>query len=285
MQDIFCYGLMGVSAYFGIKYVIQFVEHKLVFSPTQTSPKIQYDLTNLRTKLQNSIGSNIILDEVTIQDNLNNISAIWFYNPQTPKTILHVHGNAGNISTRLDFIEEFGSTSSILLFDYHGYGKSPNYPSSPSEKSIYQDTLTAYMWLITNKGIYPQNILVYGESLGCCPTAWLGARLKNSPIKPKAIVLHCGFSNIKNIAKDWASKYLTSFLYYKLDNIKQVALIADKIPILIAHSKKDEIIDFYHSDLLLKANQHATRFELSGTHCGSDNYTSEYITEINKLFI
>lgn len=76
---------------------------------------------------------------------------------------LYLHGNAGNITHRLDHIREITAAgSALLIIDYRGYGKSEG---RPSERGLYADADAAYMHLI-EAGFRPEQIVLHGESLG-----------------------------------------------------------------------------------------------------------------------
>ena len=78
--------------------------------------------------------------------------------------ILFCHGNAGNISDRLDYIELFDSLGmDVFIFDYRGYGRSAG---SPGEKGTYADADAAWIYLTETRNIDPESIVVIGRSLG-----------------------------------------------------------------------------------------------------------------------
>ena len=79
-------------------------------------------------------------------------------------TILFFHGNAGNIGNRLEKIALLRRLDvNIFIIDYRGYGNSTG---SPSECGLYSDALRAYKYLINERGLSPDSIILYGESLG-----------------------------------------------------------------------------------------------------------------------
>jgi len=61
----------------------------------------------------------------------------WFVPGEGRLTLLWFHGNAGNISHRVDNIMMLNSAlgANIMIVDYRGYGRSQG---SPSEKGLYQ---------------------------------------------------------------------------------------------------------------------------------------------------
>jgi uncharacterized protein len=274
--------LIGIAIF--LKKMILKIEYKMLFVPTVTAKEREYPLQDLKQKFTEKYDSNIKLEEVTIVDpkNQKQLSGIWYQHPKKSKVILYAHGNAGCIGTRFPFLQAFAGTASILLFDYRGYGKSDGLPS---EIVLYEDISTAYYYLINHFGYKSSDIVIYGESLGCVPTAWLANRLKDTIDRPGAIILQCGFSNLKNIGRDIVGFFVMPLISTELNNVEQVAQIGSKIPIMIAHSRNDELIHFYHSELLQKANPHAIHYELYGSHSGPENFTDKYVNKIKQMFL
>src|SRR5437868_2485559 len=92
----------------------------------------------------------------------------WFFacSPDAARkelVVLICHGNAGNISGRVDLSQTLLRLGlNIFQFDYRGYGRSEG---KPGEEGTYLDAQAAYRWLRT-KGFAGRNIIVCGESLG-----------------------------------------------------------------------------------------------------------------------
>lgn len=159
----------------------------------------------------------------------------WFVPAKDAQaTILFAHGNAGNISHRLEKIKFFHDLNyNVFIFDYRGYGKSKG---SPSEQGIYLDIQAAYSYLLA-KGARPQQIIAYGESLGAAVAVDLA--LKN---KAAALILEEAFSS----TKDMAGKIYPFLPYWVLatrfDSVKKIRNIS--APKLIIHSINDEIVPY-----------------------------------------
>lgn len=148
--------------------------------------------------------------------------------------VLFAHGNAGNISDRLDKIKFFHDLNcSILVFDYRGYGRNKGIPS---EKGIYEDTQAAYDYLVA-KQIKPEQIIGYGESLGGVAVIDLAAREKFA-----GIIIESSFSNAEDMGKilyPLLPIWLFSIRFNSLDKIKKIAA-----PKLLIHSPEDEIVPY-----------------------------------------
>ncbi len=193
----------------------------------------------------------------------DNVALHGWYIPSSSAraTLLFCHGNAGNISHRLESIQLFNELGlNVLIFDYRGYGKSDG---SPSEKGTYQDAQAAWQFLISEKQQAPNEIIVFGRSLGAAIATDLAGRTQ-----PAAVILESAFTSVPDIGADfypWLPVRLLSRFAY--DNGAKIVTIAS--PILIIHSRDDEIIPFTHSKQLFDlANEPKQFLELSGGHNG-----------------
>lgn len=174
-------------------------------------------------------------------------------------TLLFFHGNAGNISHRLDYLQMFNRLGySILALDYRGYGRSSG---SPSEEGTYRDALAAWRWLAQTRGAKPQDIVIAGESLGGAVASWLAARHA-----PRALLLLSTFTSVPDLASKiyplLPVRLIARFGYDSLANLRQI-----RAPVLVAHSRDDEIVPFAHGQALFAAAGEPKQFlELRGGH-------------------
>lgn len=172
--------------------------------------------------------------------------------------VLFCHGNAGNISHRLDspaLLHDLGL--SVLIFDYRGYGRSQG---SPSEAGTYADAEAAWRYLVTERRIAPQRIILFGRSLG----AAVATRLATSH-RPAALIIESAFTSAPDIATElypWLPARLLSRLHYNtLAAVKQISC-----PLLVIHSRQDEIIPFQHGKAIFAAADTAKDFlEIKGS--------------------
>lgn len=184
----------------------------------------------------------------------------WFVPRAASKGVaLILHGNAGSIALRLDWLRMFhdlGYASFVL--DYRGYGRSGG---SPSEEGTYEDAQLAWTHLTQVRGFAPADIVVLGESLGGPIAAHLAAREQ-----PRALVLQSTFTSVPDLAAQiyrfLPVRWLSRFRYDTRRHLEGVSA-----PVLIAHSRDDEIIPFSHGQALYEAAREPKRFiELSGGH-------------------
>jgi len=174
-------------------------------------------------------------------------------------TVLFLHGNAGNISHRLDSLRMFHRLGyNTLIVDYRGYGNSAG---KPTEEGTYRDAEAAWAYLTQTRKIPAGSIVLFGESLGSAVAAWLANRHE-----PAALVISSGFTSLPDLAAS-LYPYLPARLLSRLSYDTRAYLRASAVPVLIAHSPDDEIIPFRHGRELYDAAQGPKRFlELSGGH-------------------
>lgn len=173
------------------------------------------------------------------------------------ETILFCHGNAGNISHRIDKLRFFSELGlNIFIFDYRGYGKSTGHPS---EQGLYHDVNAAYQYLL-GRGIASDHIIGYGESLGGAVIIDLALR---QPVK--AIISESTFTNIRDMVAAHYPIIPPQILVSRYDSKQKIASI--KIPKLIIHSRNDEIVPFRLGQRLFESAASPKEFlEIAGDH-------------------
>jgi uncharacterized protein len=189
----------------------------------------------------------------------------WYLpHPQARGTLLFFHGNAGNISHRLDSLAIFHALGlSVLIFDYRGYGRSEG---KPNEAGTQRDALAAWRYLSETRREAPRRIVLFGRSLGAALAAWLAARPWPSENGPGALILESGFTSLPDLAAElywWVpARRFTRLRYATRDYLGQVGCA-----VLVAHSPEDEIIPYSHGRALYQAARPPKAFlELHGDH-------------------
>jgi len=184
----------------------------------------------------------------------------WWVPVDGPRgTVLFFHGNAGNISHRLDYLLMFHRLRhSTLIVDYRGYGRSTG---TPSEEGTYRDAAAAWRWLTATRGVLPEQIVVYGESLGAAVASWLAAREA-----PRALVLASTFTSATDLGAEvypfLPVRLISRFRYDNVANLKAV-----RAPVLVVHSRGDDIVPYAHGKALYDAAGEPKSFlELAGGH-------------------
>lgn len=202
----------------------------------------------------------------------------WFVPGASARTVLYFHGNAGNISHRLHTIRQFRDLGwSVLIVDYRGYGKSEG---RPREKGMYKDAQAAWAYLTDVRGINDADIVIFGRSLGGSVAAWLAG--KNAP---GALIVDSAFTSVPDVAAD-VYPWLPVRLLSRFQHATGSYVAAVVAPILVVHSRDDEIIPFHHGEsIFAAANEPKSFLELRGGH-NDAHLTSEtiYVAGLQQFF-
>lgn len=184
----------------------------------------------------------------------------WFIPAQDARgVLLFLHGNAGNISHRLDSLKIFNDLRlSVFIFDYRGYGRSDG---EPSEQGTYRDAEAAWRYLTEQWHVPPHDIVFFGRSLGAAVAAQLASRRA-----PKALILESAFTSVPDLAAEiypfLPVRWLARFRYNTKEYLKSI-----DCPVLIVHGRDDEIIPYAHGKRLFAAAREPKRFlEIRGGH-------------------
>ena len=174
--------------------------------------------------------------KIKTQDGIKLMS--WYHNKNliNYKTILFLHGNAGNLENRIHKINHFKDMNvNFLIVAWRGFNGNKG---KPTEKGLYEDARSAVRWL-KSKGVKENNIIVYGESLGTGVATEI-AQNKNFA----GIILESPFTSMIDAGKD---KYpylpVSLLLKDKYESDKKIKNINS--PILIMHGKIDNIVPFH----------------------------------------
>jgi fermentation-respiration switch protein FrsA (DUF1100 family) len=183
----------------------------------------------------------------------------WFVPSDSPRVLLYFHGNAGNISHRLYSIKEFHDLGlSVFIIDYRGYGQSSG---KPTEQGLYRDGEAAWRYLTGERGIAPEDIIVFGRSLGGSVASWIAAREKTA-----ALIVESSFTSVPDIGQDaypWLPvRWLSRFEHSTRNEVAKATC-----PVLVVHSRDDEIIPFHHGQAIYGAANEPKQFlEIRGGH-------------------
>jgi len=183
----------------------------------------------------------------------------WFIAGRTERVLLFFHGNAGNISHRLDSIRLFHDLGlSVLIIDYRGYGQSNG---RTTESGIYRDADAAWRYLIEDRGLAASDIVIFGRSLGASVAARLAAQQQ-----PLALIVESSFTSVPDIAQE-LYPWLPARWLSRLNHATRVHIQDVRCPVLVVHSRDDEIIPFHHGEAIFSAaNEPRTLLTLRGTH-------------------
>lgn len=244
-RNLFQWVLVGVAAYALFVGYLYLAQDRLFFFPTSslvTAPDhhgLAYEDVELLTE-----------DGVRLHG--------WFVPAPRPRaTLLFFHGNGGNISHRIDSLQVFHELGlSVFILSYRGYGRSEG---RPGEAGIRRDADAAWRYLREDQGVAASRLVIFGRSLGAAVAAELAAR--NAP---GAVILESPFTSAGDLGAEvypWLPvRRLIRHEYEVLGR-----MVAIDAPILVVHSRDDEIVPFEHGRRIADAAG-APLLELRGGH-------------------
>jgi hypothetical protein len=150
--------------------------------------------------------------------------------------VLFFHGNAGNISHRLDNVKRLHEIGlGVLIVDYRGYGRSEG---SISEKGLYQDALAAYEYAWKYSQERGLRLVIFGRSLGGVAAVYVASNRECS-----GVILESTFTNLGSMAsRHFPIPGMGAMLSQRFDSLSRIARI--KAPILFFHGDRDEIVPY-----------------------------------------
>ena len=187
----------------------------------------------------------------------------WFFPADAGSARRHLvfllcHGNAGNISHRLDHCAALLATgTAAFIFDYRGYGRSEG---RPDEEGTYRDAQGAHRWL-RGKGFASTNILALGESLGGGIASELALRETTG-----GLILQSTYTSITELGAElfpWLPvRRLGTIKYDTHGRLPRV-----KVAVFVMHSRADSLIGFEHAEKnFAAANEPKALWEIGGDH-------------------
>ena len=212
----------------------------------------------------------------------------WWLLPKKNKnglTLLHCHGNAGNMWLQLNAISDLVTSGfQIFMFDYNGFGFSEG---KANRKNIYRSGLSALEYVRGHNYFKSQKLILYGQSLGGNLAGVLAGKHINLV---DGLVIEGAFSSHKAIARDFVKNIMPLgfigwlFTKHEYDCKKEIRKFHK--PVLVIHSKDDNVIPLRHGKIIFKkANQPKYYLEIEKCHiCGPKYYSNEISSKILNMF-
>lgn len=175
--------------------------------------------------------------------------------------MLYLHGNGLNIGANADYAVRWQRLGlSVFLFDYRGYGRSEG--AFPSEAAVYRDADAAWRYLTQARGIAPEDILIYGHSLGGAIAIDLAVR------QPRAagLIVESSFTSIRDMAyrtTPFGFLPIDQILTQRFDSIRKVPYL--QVPVLYAHGAQDAQVPADMSEALYAATRSPKMLWISPT--------------------
>lgn len=172
-------------------------------------------------------------------------------------TVVHFHGNAGNITAHLKMVSFFPYHGvNLFMFDYRGYGESEG---RPERKGVYEDSLSATRYVLSRNDVSRNSVFLLGQSLGGANAIAVASMNKESGIR--ALVIDSSFYSYRSIVRDkiggipvisWFKRPLSYVMatdsFHSGDLIGSIA----PTPIMIIHGTADRVVPQHHGRQLFE---------------------------------
>ncbi|MEW6411814.1 MAG: alpha/beta hydrolase [Candidatus Zixiibacteriota bacterium] len=259
--------LVIVGVFAVVSIYLYFNQKNMMFYPTKDLAVTPGDI-------------NIAFEDVFIDTSDRARLHAWYVQPQTEskKVVLFCHGNAGNISHRLETVEFlYNRGVNVLIFDYRGYGRSTG---EPDEDGLYADATACYEWLKQGRGFSPDSIYIFGRSLGGAVAIELATKVPCA-----ALIVESSFTTAAEMADKifpiLPTRLLLKYEFRSIDKIDRV-----NCPLLVTHSPDDDLVPFEMGRALFeRANEPKEFVELFGGHNDRGYINSPpYVEAFKRLF-
>ncbi len=249
---------LGAIAYTGTCLYLHFNQRQFLYNPRR-------ELRQLPDSEQFGLPFEEL--EISVEDGVN-LHSWWIPAPtaeapyeilagepvnvlEKPKTLLYFYGRSGNKSSgtslhRATAMRQLGF--SILMTDYRGFGASEG--EAPSEAQMYEDSEIAWRYLTETRGIYPSDIIIYGESMGGAVAINLASRHPEA----QALIAQSTFTSMTAAVRQnplFKLLPLEIILTDKFDSIAKVPQL--QMPTLFIHGTDDVIVSSLMAEQLFAA--------------------------------
>ena len=209
----------------------------------------------------------------------------WFIkNPLARGTVLYYGGNGFVMVISYDIIKSIiDQNVNLLVFDYRGYGENPGKPTVAGLKT---DGLAAYDFLVKEKQVDPQKLIIHGHSMGSFIASFVASEKEAA-----GLVLECPITD----ARDWTGMlvpwFLKPFVKFEIEpsllensNIKRLSMIEKSL--LIFAGTDDQITPPEMAEKLFKTAKSSDK-KLVVIENGGHNdlpVRKEYTIALNEFY-
>lgn len=240
---------IGVGVGYAIYGAQLFVRQPwIVFKPSRT---LIGDPSSLGCRFEN----------VRLQVGRHAVHGWWIDGSPEGRTFLFLPGSIGNISRdllTLGLLQSVGGA--VLAIDYPGFGASEG---RPSERKCYAAADAAWEFIVGERGVSPENVIVFGRSVGAAVAAWLTAKRPCG-----ALVCQSPLTSVVDIAaRSYPLLPARFFCYVRFSTRRHIARC--RCPVLVLHSERDTVIPIEHGYSVFKEAPPPKRFvPIVGNHYG-----------------
>ena len=251
-----------IFSFIAIVGLLYFMQEKLIFFPEKLKKEYQFTFEQSFEELNIKTVDNVLLN------------GLLFKADSAKGLIFYLHGNAGSLNSWGEIAETYTNFNyDIFMLDYRGYGKSEG--SISSQNQMYEDVQTAYNKLKTK---YDESkIIILGYSIGTGPASKLA-----SLNRPKLLILQAPYFSLKDVVEHNFPLIPSFILKYKFETNKYIKDC--KMPIIIFHGDKDEVI-YYESSVKLQKiiKETDTLITLKGHGHNGMSTNIAYLKELEKI--
>ncbi|HEY9625294.1 MAG TPA: alpha/beta fold hydrolase [Crinalium sp.] len=223
------FGIVGILAiaYLVICFIIYVRQTRMIFFPTPNIAATPEDL-------------NIPYQDVwlPVREAASGVRLHSWWVPARGREVgvlLYLHGNGENVGANVAQTARFHNMGlSVLVIDYRGYGRSNG--GFPSETKVYQDAETAWQYLVNERNIPAERILLYGHSLGGAIAIDLATRHPDAA----GLIVQSSFTSMRDMAyrtTPYGFLPIDLILTQKFNSIAKVSSL--KMPLLFIHGTAD----------------------------------------------
>ncbi|UNU25131.1 alpha/beta hydrolase [Microcoleus vaginatus] len=186
----------------------------------------------------------------TAQSDKRAIAAVPALNQGLGGVVLYLHGNASNVGANVEHAYRFHRLGlSVFVMDYRGYGKSQG--DFPSESQVYEDAQLAWDYLVKQRGINPNQIYLYGHSLGGAIAIDLAVRHPGAA----GLIVEGSFTSTRAMVEFQKGLFwmfpIDFLLTQRFDSLSKVDRL--QMPVLFIHGTADHVVPVEMSKKLFEA--------------------------------
>lgn len=188
-------------------------------------------------------------------------------------TVLHLHGNGGNLAWHLGGVHWLPEQGyQVLMLDYRGYGLSAGKPRLPE---VYQDIDAAFAWLAQAPQVQGAPLFVLGQSLGGALAVHYLAEHPERRSALQGMALDGVPASYRDVARyalstswlTWPLQVPLSWLVPDADSAINSIDQLQGLPLMIYHSVDDTIVPLSNGRRLYQAARPPRAFQATrGSH-------------------
>ena len=133
------------------------------------------------------------------------------------------------------------------IFHFYKQQQLKKKTAKASEENCYADIEAAFDYLLKEKNITPEQIVLYGRSLGSGPSCYLAEKTAQSGRPVAGLILHSPFTSVYRVVLDFGVT-MPGDQFPNIDRIPQI-----QCPVMIIHGDKDDVVPVEHGKALHEA--------------------------------